>query len=262
MSAADPGGPRLDGKTALITGATSGIGAEIARRFGAAGAHLVLTGRDETRAQALVEELRGLGVDARAVVGDLRRADFCDTLVTRAAEASGSLDVLINSAGVFHHGALHETDDDLWRDIMSVNVDAVFYLCRAAVRRMRSARGGAIVNIAGDWGLKAAENVFAYCVSKAAIVQMARSITADYARVGIRINTVCPGDVDTPMLDVLAREQGLEPAEVRERSRQRSPDRRLATVEDIAAAALFLASDEARHIHGVALPVEGGGLAV
>jgi len=250
------------GRQVLVTGATSGIGAAIARRFGRAGARLVLTGRDQRRAGALVAELRGLGIEAHAVVGDLGNASFCDQLIAGVTAGSERLDVLVNSAGVFHRAALHETDDRLWREVMTVNVEAVFYLCRAAVRRMRAAGGGVIVNIAGDWGLKATEQAFAYCVSKAAVVQMARSITADYARENIRINTVCPGDVDTPMLDVLAREQGLEPEALRKQSRQRTPNRRLATPEDIAAAAFFLASDEARHVTGVAFPVEGGGLAV
>lgn len=255
-------GTDLSGRVALVTGATSGIGAAVALRLGAAGARLALTGRNEARAAALAGEFTARGIEAIAITGDVTDAGFCDRLVARTADELGGLDILVNSAGVFRHAPLTETDDALWRTVMAVNVDAVFTLCRAAVRHMTAQGGGAIVTIAGDWGIKSAPDIFAYSVSKAAVIQMAKSITADYARNGVRINTVCPGDVDTPMLDELAREQGRDPDELRRASREKSPNRRLATPEDIAAAVLFLTSDEARHITGVALPVEGGGLAV
>lgn len=250
----------LAGRVALVTGATSGIGAAVANRLGAAGARLALTGRNGERATALAGELGGRGIEAIAIAGDVTDAEFCDRLVAHTAAELGALDILVNSAGVFRHAPLLDTDDALWRTVMAVNVDAVFTLCRAAVRRMTAQGGGAIVNVAGDWGIKSAPDIFAYSVSKAAVIQMAKSITADYARLGVRINTVCPGDVDTPMLDELAREQGRDPDELRRASREASPNRRLATPEDVAAAVAFLASDEARHITGIALPVEGGGL--
>ncbi len=252
----------LAGRTALVTGTTSGIGDAVARRLGHAGARLALTGRNGARAAELAEALAAENIEALAIPGDVTDAAFCDALVAQTEERLGWLDILVNSAGVFRQAPLAETDDALWREVMAVNVDAVFYLCRAAVGRMSAQGRGAIVNVAGDWGIKAAPNVFAYCVSKAAVIQMAKSITADYAAQGVRINTVCPGDVDTPMLDDLAREQGRDPDELRQASREASPNRRLATPEDIAAAVLFLASDEAQHITGVALPVEGGGLAI
>ncbi len=252
----------LAGRVSLVTGATSGIGAAVAQRLGTAGARLALTGRNGARAAELVEALAADNIEAVAIPGDVTDAAFCDALVAQTVERLGALDILVNSAGVFRHAPLTETDDALWRTVMAVNVDAVFALCRAAVRHMAKQGGGAIVNVAGDWGIKSAPDIFAYSVSKAAVIQMAKSITADYARLGVRINTVCPGDVDTPMLDELAREQGRDPDELRQASREASPNRRLATPEDIAAAVLFLASDDARHITGVALPVEGGGLAV
>jgi meso-butanediol dehydrogenase/(S,S)-butanediol dehydrogenase/diacetyl reductase len=252
----------LAGRVALVTGATSGIGAAVAQRLGAAGARLVLTGRNEERAAALAGDLAGHGIEALAITGDVTDAGFCDRLVARTVDELGSLDILVNSAGVFRQAPLAETDDALWREVMAVNVDAVFTLCRAAVRHMVGRGGGVIVNVAGDWGIKPAPDIFAYSVGKAAVIHMARSITADYARHGVRINTVCPGDVDTPMLDELAREQGHDPDEVRRASREKSPNRRLASPEDIAAAVVFLTSDDARHITGVALPVEGGGLAI
>jgi len=252
----------LAGRVSLVTGATSGIGAAVARRLGTAGARLVLTGRNKARAAELVETLAAENIEAVAIPGDLADAAFCDVLVAQTVERLGALDILVNSAGIFRRAPLAETDDALWSKVMAINVNAVFALCRSAVCHMAGQDGGAIVNVAGDWGIKSAPNIFAYSVSKAAVIQMAKSITVDYARFGVRINTVCPGDVDTPMLDEFALQQGRDPDELRQASREASPNRRLATPEDIAAAVLFLASDEAQHITGVALPVEGGGLTV
>lgn len=252
----------LKNKIALVTGATSGIGRVTAKALAEEGARLILSGRNEERGRRLLAELALSETDGRFVAGDLTDPHAGDRLIDSAVQTFGRLDILVNSAGLFRQASIDQTDDELWRQIMAINVDAVFYLCRAAIRQMQRQKDGVIVNIAGDWGLKAAENVFAYCVSKAAVVQMARSITADYARANIRINTVCPGDVDTPMFDSFAREQGLDPEEARRRALERSPNGRIATPQDVAAAVLYLASDAARHITGIALPVEGGSLAV
>ena len=271
----------VEGKAAIVTGAGRGIGRAIATTLAEAGADVAVISRTRAQIEETAHAIEKLGRKALALRLDVSREEQVEQGVEQVVAAFGRVDILCSNAGIFLTRPVAVSPDELipgadlagdeaskpirledWRKVLDTNLTAALLFARAVGPHMIRQRKGKVVITSSTAGEEGQNFLSAYCVSKAAIVQMARSITADYARVGIRINTVCPGDVDTPMLDVLAREQGLEPAEVRERSRQRSPDRRLATVEDIAAAALFLASDEARHIHGVALPVEGGGLAV
>jgi len=245
------------GKVVLVTGATSGIGAAIARAFGAASADVLLSGRDAGRAKQVMSDMSG-GGRTRFVSGDIGEAAACDRLVGTALREFGRLDVLVNNAGVIHRATVEETTDAQWRQTMTVNLDAAFHLSRAAVPAMRRQGGGAIVNIASDWALVGGERGAAYCASKGALVALTRAMALDHARDRIRVNAVCPTDVDTPMLDSEfastgeAREAGLE------RLGAGIPMGRVGTPEEVARAVLFLASDAASFVTGVALPVDGG----
>lgn len=159
---------RLEGKTALITGATSGIGEETARAFAREGASLLLTGRSTERGERLREELAG--IDTAFVSAELGTAAVAQSLVEETVRRFGRIDVLVNSAGVARHATVPETTDELWEDTITVNVHAVFYLSRAAVPLLRARGGGAILNIASDWGLVGGERAVAYCASKGAVV--------------------------------------------------------------------------------------------
>lgn len=246
-------------KVALVTGATSGIGEEVARLLVERGARVMATGRDRARGEALVAELGVSRCGFRAA--DLCETGMADWLVQETVAEFGNLDVLVNSAGMIHHADSLETSDELWRRHMTLNVDAVFYLSRAAVKLMKAGGSGTIVNISSEWGLVGAERAVAYCASKGAVIQMTRAMALDHGADGVTVNAVCPGGVDTPMLAAGAKRFGMTAEEARTHWSATSPNKRIATARDVADAVCFLASDAARHINGVALPVDGGNLA-
>ena len=248
----------LDGKSALVTGATSGIGEATARAFTGEGARVMLTGRNRERGEALKTEL---GEAADFIQTELGSADRANGLIDEATTRLGGLDILVNSAGVVYHHTVPDTTDDVWRETMSINVDAVFYLSRAAVIGMIERGGGVIVNVASTWGLVGAAQTAAYCASKGAVVQLTRAMAVDHAASNVRINAVCPGGVDTPMLAREAEAFGVDLEEGRRMWAMDAPDQRLASAQDIADAVTFLASERAKHIHGAVLPVDGGTIA-
>ncbi|RWI85415.1 MAG: SDR family oxidoreductase [Mesorhizobium sp.] len=240
----------------IVTGATSGIGGAVAEAFGAAGATLVLVGRDARRGQSVLETLQKLGCIAELKLGDVADAGFADQVVASTMARFGKLDVLVNSAGIIRRGTVVETSDDDWRQTFDANVSGVFYFSRAAVRAMK-ATGGSIVNIASNVGLVGCSNLAAYCASKGAVVLLTRAMALDHAKDQISINAVCPGAVDTPML-VSAHNTPITASEILQRNIDSIPQGRVATPEEIASLTVFLASKEARHITGVAIPIDGG----
>jgi NAD(P)-dependent dehydrogenase (short-subunit alcohol dehydrogenase family) len=247
---------RQQGSVALVTGASSGIGAAIARRFAVAGYRVLATGRSALRLEALGAEFP----NSERVVADLRSAAECQQLVACCVERLGRLDVLVNNAGIYHRRTAEKTSDEEWRQTLAVNLDAPFYLSRAALPHLRESRG-CIINIASDWGLKGGREAAAYCASKGGLVLLSRALALDHAAEGIRVNAICPGDVDTPMLEQEAAVDGLSHAEALRRYGRQSPTGRVTTPDEVAALALFLASPDAAQITGAALPVDGGNTA-
>ena len=242
----------LTEKVALITGATAGIGMATARLFAERDATLLLTGRNAAAGETLAAEL-----GAQFLAADMTNADTPARLLAWAERIYGRLDILVNNAGILFQGDSQTCTDAQWDSTMMVNVTSVFRLSRAAVPLMARHGGGAIINVASDWGLVAAAQAVAYGTSKGAIVQLTRSMASDHARQGIRVNAVCPGDTDTAMLrggaDGEARLSDLAAA---------IPLGRIGQPRDIAAAIAFLASDDASFITGAMLPVDGGNSAV
>jgi len=238
---------------ALITGASSGIGAAIAIEFAEAGWSVMAAGRDEDR----LAEVAEVSEDIMTWAGALETSADCDELVGDTIDEFGQINCLVNSAGILVRGEVGETDDETWRDTLSINLDVPFYLSRVALPYLIESRGS-IVNLASHWGLKAANRAVAYCASKAGLIQLTKAMALDHARDGVRINAICPGEVDTPMLALQAEDHGQDLDSFLGMVAANNPSGRIAEPEEIAALVLFLASDAAQHITGTAIPIDGG----
>jgi NAD(P)-dependent dehydrogenase (short-subunit alcohol dehydrogenase family) len=246
------------GKRVLVTGSTGGIGEACARLFSESGAAVMVSGRDAGRGQAVVQAIRAAGGKAEFSAVDLRAEGSCERLIDETVRALGGLDVLVNNAGILYTANALETTNAQWLDTMAVNVSALFYLSRAAVRHMKAAGRGVIVNVASEWGLNGEPNHVAYCASKGAVVQITRCMALDHAADHIRVNSVCPGEIHTRMVDEILATRGGDPAESLRALASGIPMRRLAKPIEVARCVRFLASEEASYVTGTNLSVDGG----
>jgi NAD(P)-dependent dehydrogenase (short-subunit alcohol dehydrogenase family) len=233
---------------AVVTGGASGIGRGIAERFAAEGARLVIADRNAPAAQA---EAARLG--ATAVPTDVTDGGAVDRLVRQVMAAHGRIDVLVNSAGIGRLGSLLETTDDDWDAVLAVNLTGVFRTSRRVAVEMTRARRGKIISIASVTGLVGYPGRVAYCVSKAGVVMLTRAMALDCAPYNVQVNCICPGPVLTPMTRA-----GLADPQALAEKIADIPLRRLGQVEDMAAAAVYLASGESDFVTGHALVVDGG----
>lgn len=238
---------RLVGRRALVTGAGGGIGKAVVARLRAEGALVALADRD-------VADLEG---EVR-LAGNLADPAYCDELPRQAAAALGGLDILVNNAGVMRRGKITDATDEDFTVSMAINVEAPFRLCRAAIPIMAEGGGGAIVNTASCWGLHPGPDHPIYVMSKAALASLTQCLGRDHAHQGIRVNAVCPNEVDTPMLRSGFAVRGLDPAKAVEALNASVPLGRIAQPEDIADVIAFLASEDARYLCGALLEVNGG----
>ena len=240
------------GRVVLITGAASGMGAATARQFAAHGASVVPLDRNEQAAKQIAAEIGA----SLPLVGDVRTSTFCDQAVATVIEHYGQLDILVNAAGIIKRADAVNTSDDQWHDILAVNVSGLFFMCRAALPHMQARGQGAIINFGSIWGEIGAAGVAAYCATKGAVHNLTRAMALDHARDGIRINAVCPGEVDTPML---ASERSEPPTRefLDDLADRTIPMGRLAQPEEIARVVLFLASDDASYMTGATVNVDG-----
>lgn len=238
----------LSGKTALVTGATGGIGEAIARTMHAAGADVALSGRRLDKLQALASDL---GSRTHILPCDLADPDQADALVGQSIEAAGKLDILIANAGVTRDKLLMQMKDEDFQDIIRVNLESYFRLCRKAVRPMMKARGGRIIGIASIVGVTGNPGQSNYCASKAGMIGFTKSLAQEVASRGITANTIAPGFIESPMTDGL-------PDTQKELLLGQIPSGRLGQGNDIAAAAVYLAADEASYVTGQTLHVNGG----
>jgi len=241
---------------ALVTGASSGIGAAIAIAFAEAGWEVMAAGRDEGR----LEEVADVSERIITWSGELNESEDCDELIADTIDEFGQLDCLVNNAGIILRGSVTDTSDDDWRLTMAINLDVPFFLSRAALPHLTKSEG-CIVNIASDWGLSGGERAASYCASKGGLVLLTKAMAKDHARDGLRVNAICPGDVDTPMLSAEAEAEGVDIDEYMEEASESVPSGRVAEPEEVAALTLFLASEAAAHINGTAIPIDGGGSA-
>ena len=255
----------LKGKTAIVTGSTSGIGLGIARSLGAAGAHLMLNGFGDA---AQIEALRaGLAKEFGVKVGfcgaDISKPEQIRAMVEQATKELGSVDILVNNAGIQHTAPVDEFPEDRWDAVMSINLSSNFHAIKAALPHMKARNWGRIVNIASVHGLVASKEKAAYVAAKHGVLGLTKVVALETARTGITCNAICPGWVLTPLIqtqiDALAKREGLTPDEARRRfPAEKQPSQDFATLEQIAGAAVFLCSDTAAQIRGVSLPVDGG----
>ena len=235
------------GKRALVTGAAGGIGRAITSLLSATGAKVA------------VADMNLDGIDAEAVFpGDLTDHGYADTLPATAAKALGGLDILVNNAAIMRRGKVTDSSDEDFDISVAVNVKAPFTLCRAAIPIMAATGGGAIVNTASCWGVHPGPDHAVYCMTKAAIASLTQCMGRDHAHQGIRINAVCPNEVDTPMLRTGFELRGFDPKTSIADLGKTVPLGRIAEPEDIAEAVLFLASDHARYMCGALLEINGG----
>ena len=250
-------------KVIVVTGATSGMGASVATMLHQRGAQLILTGRNVERGEDLVKKLAS---DSNAktpvfIAGDISHSAFADTLLNEALKLHGLVHGLVNGAGMIHRGSALDTTDDQWRTSMSTNLDGSFYMSRAAIKAMLNSDApseGSIVNFASTCGLVGSEGLAAYCASKGAIVQLTRAMALDHAPHNIRINAVCPGAVDTPML-MSGREQSpMSRDDVHAMNLKSIPQNRIPSADEVAELVCFLLSDASRHITGTSIPIDGG----
>jgi NAD(P)-dependent dehydrogenase (short-subunit alcohol dehydrogenase family) len=241
----------------LVTGATRGIGHAVAKAFLAGGARVAVNGRTESSVARAVDSLGG-GDHLVAAPGDISSADVCDTMVTDAVGELGGLDVLVNNAGVYFSGSMADTDETIWDYVFDANVKGLFLCSRAALPALRSSQGN-IVNVASEAGLAGYANSTAYCASKGAVVNLTRSMALELAP-DIRVNCVCPGVIVTDLARAGFAIDGDEAAGLRQQV-SNYPVGRLGTPEEVAKAIIYLASDDAGFVNGIALPIEGGATA-
>jgi len=252
---------RLDGKVAVITGGTSGIGEATAKLFAAEGARVAITGRRRELGEQVVAAIRASGGDAQYIEGDVSRAEDCRRTVEAVLGTHSRIDVLFNNAGFVARGSIEQTDEANWDRTFAVNVKGVYLMTRQVLPIMRTQGGGVIVNNASDWGIVGGAGHVAYSASKGAVVLMTKAIALDVARDNIRVNAICPGDT---FVERWRTDRGLADTDFDAEMQalaEALPIGRLGTVDEIARAVLFLASDDSSFMTGASLVVDGGNTA-
>jgi NAD(P)-dependent dehydrogenase (short-subunit alcohol dehydrogenase family) len=251
---------RLKGKIALITGGTSGIGEATALLFAKEGAKIAVAGRNEKRGHEVTARILKDGGQTIFLRADVRKADDCRRAVDETVKTFGGIDILFNNAGVFYPHTTLDCSEEEWDLQIDINLKGTFLMSKFALPTMIAQGHGVIINNSSGWGIVGGESAVAYCASKGGVVLLTKAMAIDHGRQGIRVNCICPGDVDTPMLPEDARRRGLKWSDYLAGCANR-PLGRIGTADEIAKAALFLACDDSSFMTGATLVVDGGGTA-
>ena len=243
----------MQNKSIIITGGASGMGAASARKFAASGANVTIVDINKKLAHQVANEINTVD----PIIGDIRDSIFCNQVIEMTIERYGKVDVLINCAGTILRADAENTTDEDWHRVMSTNVDGLFFMSRAAIKPMVGNGNGAIINFGSIWGSVGSAGVVAYCASKGAVHQITRAMALDHAKDGIRINSVCPGEVNTPMLST-GRKFPPTQEDLKKLADKTIPVARLAEPEEIANVVFFLASEDASYMTGSMVTVDGG----
>jgi NAD(P)-dependent dehydrogenase (short-subunit alcohol dehydrogenase family) len=251
---------RLQDQIGLITGGTSGIGEATAILFAKEGASIAIAGRNDKRGHAVADRILQSGGNAIFIRTDVRKAGECRSAVDETLGAFGKLDILFNNAGVFYPHTTLDCSEEEWDLQIDINLKGTFLMSKFALPPMIQQGRGVIINNSSGWGIVGGDKAVAYCASKGGVILLTKAMAIDHGRQGIRVNCICPGDADTPMLPEDARMRGLKWEDYLAGCANR-PLGRIGTVDEIAKAVLFLASDDSSFMTGAALVVDGGGTA-
>jgi NAD(P)-dependent dehydrogenase (short-subunit alcohol dehydrogenase family) len=260
VGSGEKSGGALAGRVALVTGGASGIGRATSILFAREGAAVAISDINADAGLQVSREIVAAGGRALFEHGDVSSAPDCERVVDRTLREFGGIHVLFNNAGIIRRASVVGLSEQDWDRVMAVNVKSVFLMSRLVVPVMAKAGGGSIINTASGWGLVGGARAAVYCASKGAVVLLTKAMAVDHGPQNIRVNCICPGDTDTGMLRNEARQLG-EPEDKFLAESARRPLGRVGRVEEIAQAALYLASDAASFVTGTALVVDGGGLA-
>ena len=251
---------RLNGKVALITGGTSGIGSATAVCFAGEGAAVAITGRNTERGEQVVQTIVASGGEALFIRADVRFADECRRAVEQTLDRFGKIDVLFNNAGVFYPRTVTECTEQEWDETIDSSLKGAFLMSKYVLPSMIERGSGSIIHTSSGWGVLGGDHAAAYCAAKGGLIVMAKAMAIDHGPDGIRVNCVCPGDTETPMLPDDAEKRGMSWEDYLAGASDR-PLGRIGTAQEIARAVLFLASDDSSFVTGEALVVDGGGIA-
>ena len=251
---------KLDGKVALITGGSLGLGKATAELFVKEGAKVVITGRTEKTLQEAVEEAKNKGLEIDYLVSDVSKEEDCKEAVDFTLNKYGKIDILFNNAGVLHAALTHETDTETWDRLFNINVKGTYLMSKYAIPHMLENGYGCSVNNSSIAGLKGIPGISAYNSTKGAVTQLTRSMALDYAKQGIRVNAICPGTIETPMVDGLL-DKMPDRGGAEELFKSFHPMGRFGTADEIVHSVLFLCDDNIQFMTGSMLSVDGGWVA-
>ena len=251
---------KLNGKTAIITGGTSGIGRATAQLFAREGAKLTVVGRDKIKGESTLKMITQEGAQGIFVSADVSRSADVKRLVNETTDSFGRVDILVNNAGINPIGTTENTPEEVWEQTIAINLTGVFLCTKYVIPHMLKQGGGSIINVGSVNSFMALENEVAYDTSKGGVLMFTKATALDFARMNIRVNCICPGLIDTPLSRAVF-ESSPDPKAAKDFVVAKHPMKRAGTSEEVAKLALFLASDDSSFVTGTALTIDGGLLA-